>query len=85
MADGRMIVQLYCMTTGEVISSVTALSGSPVSLTGAIDLPVGDHQICIRMYPEEAEAYGDWSGASLQIILGQTVDERGCIPGGTCG
>jgi hypothetical protein len=87
MADGKMVVELYCITTDETISSVTVPGGNPVALTGAIDLPAGSHDICIRMYPESFDGWGDWSGASLQVIVGQTVDERGCIVdgGGTCG
>lgn len=87
MADGRMVVELYCMSLGQVISSVTVPSGNPVALTGVIDLPAGDHEICIRMYSENFEGSGDWSGASLQVIVGQTVDEQGCITsgGGGCG
>lgn len=83
MADGQMVVELYCMTTDEIISSVTVRSGHPVALTGVIDLPVGDHDICIRMYAEQFDGYGDWSDAKLQVIVGQTVDERGCIAAGS--
>jgi hypothetical protein len=86
MADGRMVVELYCVTTNETISSITVPNGSPAALTGAIDLPMGEHEICIRMYPQDYDGWGDWSGANLQVIVGQTVDERGCVVqgGGGC-
>jgi hypothetical protein len=82
MAEGRMVVELYCITTGEVISSVSVASGNSAALTGVIDLPAGNHEISIRMYPESIDGWGDWSGAGLQVILGQTVTERGCANGG---
>jgi hypothetical protein len=77
-SEGRMVVELYCRQLSEIISSVTVPSGRPVALTGVIDLPAGEHEICIRMYSDNG-AYGNWSGASLQVIAGQTVGERGCI------
>jgi hypothetical protein len=85
MADGRMVVELYNFSTNEVISSITVPNGSPAALTGVIDLPAGIHEICIRMYPESWDGWGDWTGAGLQVIMGQTVDERGCAPSGESG
>lgn len=78
MADGRMVVELYCESTAETITRVTVPGGDHVVLTGAIDLPVGEHDICIRLYPEELDGSGDWSDANLQVILGQAVEVRGC-------
>jgi hypothetical protein len=83
-----MIVELYCPELGEVISSITVPNGSFACLTGVIDLPAGDHTICIRMRSSTTDGWGSHTGASLQVVLGQEVLERGCIVeggGGGCG
>lgn len=82
MADDYMVVQLYCSDLDEVISSVEVPSGSFACLTGVIDLPAGEHNICIRLYPKSWEGWGQFDGAGLQVIVGQTVSERGCEEGG---
>lgn len=79
MADGQMVVELYETNTGTVISSITVSNGSSATLTGVIDLPEGDSQICIRMYPAEVDGWGTYTGAALQVILGQTVETPGCV------
>lgn len=78
MADGEMVVELYEVNSGTVISRIRVRHGFSATLTGTIDLPAGDNQICIRMYPTDSSGWGDFSHAGLQVILGQTVDTPGC-------
>ena len=85
MASDSMVVQLYHQETGTIITSVVVRDGNPACLTGAIDLPEGDNTICVRMYPASWEGSGSYDGASVQIIVGQTVDSQGCTPTGAGG
>lgn len=85
MAEGKMVVQLFHQESGTVISSVIVPNGQGVSLTGAVDLPEGDSTLCVRMYPYDWDGWGDYDGAGLQVIVGQIVDEQGCVaPSGGC-
>ena len=73
-----MVVQLYCPSLDVVISSITVVSGNPACLTGTIDLPEGTHDLCVRLYAEDWEGYGDYDGAAMQVIMGQTVANPEC-------
>lgn len=86
MASGYMIVELYCLETNTVIASVNVPDGSPACLTGAVDLAEGDWTLCIRMYSSSWEGWGSYTGAGMQVIVAQTVDEIGCVGvgGGSC-
>lgn len=86
LAEGRATIELYCRTTDEVFTSVDVPAG-PVCLTGVIDLPAGVHVLGLRLRADDYEGAGSFRNASFQIITGQTVTERGCIPedGGGCG
>ncbi len=51
-----------------------------VAITGAIDLPAGEHQIELWI---GAETYGNWwseDGYTLQVIEGQILTEPNCVP-----
>lgn len=82
MADARMIVQLYDATAQSVITSIVVPSGSFASLSGVIDVPAGTTTIELRAYPEDSDGYGDYSSAGLQVVLGQTVTQQGCMQSG---
>lgn len=71
-----MIVELYCPQLNQVISSIIVPNGSPATLTGTIDLPAGDYDLCLRLYIQSFGGYGEYSGADLQVIVGQTVAEQ---------
>jgi hypothetical protein len=73
-----MVVELFHEESGTVIASITVPSGNSASLTGVFDLPEGDSTLCIRMYAAEYGGSGDYDGAGLQVIVGQTVEEPGC-------
>lgn len=85
MPAGNMVVALVDRTTGSQITSVIVPSGSPACLTGVVDLSQGSHEICVHLYPAEVGAQASFGGASLQIILGQTVESPGCSGESTCG
>jgi hypothetical protein len=84
MADGRMVVQLYDASAGIVIASISVPNGSFATLSGVVDIPAGTTTIELRAYPEDVDGWGDYNGAGLQVILGQTVAEQGCIQPDGC-
>lgn len=78
-------VELYCGTTDQIITSVRIPEGSPGCLTGVIDLPVGYHEIYLRVTDFDDGATGSFESAALQVIVGQTVEQPGCLMGGGIG
>jgi hypothetical protein len=80
--SASMIVQLYHEETGTVIASINVRDGHPARLTGAIDLAEGESTISLRMYPYEWDGWGSYEGVGMQVVVGQTVEERGCSAGG---
>lgn len=74
-----MVVEIYCATAVDtVINRIDVPSGSPGCLTCTTDLPVGDHEIFLRL--STPGGTGGFAGATMQVVVGQTVDEVGCRP-----
>lgn len=75
------------ITDGDSITIVpritSAAPGEPKTITGAIDLPAGTYEFCLRITATNFGAQISWEEASLQAIVGQIVDEQQCYrPGG---
>jgi hypothetical protein len=76
---GELVVELYHEEADYVIASVRAPNDSPVCISGIADLPEGESTLCIRLYSADVGGWGRYDGAGLQVVAGQTVDEKGCI------
>ena len=76
MAAGYLTVELYCKDLNLVIATAVIADDNSGAVTGAIDLPAGTHEICIRLTPQSADL--SYTEASLQVILGQEVATQSC-------
>lgn len=80
MAD-YYTVEFYCDTgPDEVIATVDVLNGFPVTLNATVDLPLGNHQVFVRIRAGEPGDTPSYRGVLFQIIEGQPVSAPGCRP-----
>lgn len=77
-SPGRTVVELCSHSATSAFARAVAPDGTGVAMTGVIDLPAGESWIFALGYPEDYEGWGSYSGAGLQVILGQTVTSPGC-------
>lgn len=78
----RLHIEFYCATAlDQVIASIDAPGeGLFGSLTATTDLPVGDHEIYLRLSPTNPGDTFSFDDATLQVVVGQTVTGPGCRP-----
>lgn len=83
-SGGPVAVQLYCTDLDQVITSVSVLPGRSMAISGTIDLPAGDHQLCLRLHIADFATIASFAGAVLQAIRAQTVAQPECLWPGAC-
>lgn len=82
LSDGtttKMVVTLHDDTTGLIAAQI--VTDANAALTGIADLFAGAHDLRVSLsFTHELEQDpGSYGAAGLQVVLGQSVDQPGCL------